>query len=160
VRIESRFPLGFFTARRAVSLAAPHVVYPAPAGNRPLPASVAPARNGRGGNRSEGDDFGGVRAWRSGESQRHIDWKAAARGQPLLIKEWLGDADQIIVLDGESLADLAPEARLSQLARWIIQAEREGVPYGLRLSGLSLPPARGEAHFHTCLRRLAEFPAA
>jgi uncharacterized protein (DUF58 family) len=156
VRIESRFPLGFFTARRKVTLAAQHCVYPAPAGSRPLPVSLAPARAGRDGTRTEGDDFGGVGAWRTGESQRHIDWKAAARGQPLLIKQWSGDADTTIVLDWDLLADLAPEARLSQLARWVVQAERGGSQYALRLPGASVPPARGEAHYHSCLRRLAE----
>ena len=157
VRLESRFPLGFFTARRSVSLAAPHWVYPAPAGSQPLPVSRAPARTGRDGTRTEGDDFGGVRAWRTGESQRHIDWKAAARGQPLLIKQWSGDADTTVLLDWDLLGDLAPEARLSQLARWVVQAERGGSQYALRLPGASLAPTRGEAHSHACLRLLAEF---
>jgi uncharacterized protein (DUF58 family) len=159
VRLESRYPLGFFTARRKILLAAPHHVYPAPAGSQPLPASLAPARAGRDGARTEGDDFGGVRAWRTGESQRHIDWKAAARGQPLLIKQWSGDADTTVVLDWDLLGDLAVEARLSQLARWIVQAERGGTHYALRLPGVSLAPARGEAHYHACLRHLAAFPA-
>ena len=160
VRIESRYPLGFFTARRKVQLAAPHCVYPAPAGNRALPVSLAPAQMGREGTRAEGDDFGGVRAWRAGESQRHIDWKAAARGQPLLIKQWFGDTDTTVVLDWDLLGDLSPELRLSQLARWIVQAERGGAQYALRLPGVSLAPGRGEAHYHACLRRLAEFPHA
>jgi uncharacterized protein (DUF58 family) len=160
VRLQSRFPLGFFTARQKVQLAARHHVYPAPQGNKPLPVSLAPARAGRDGTRTEGDDFGGVRAWRTGESQRHIDWKAAARGQPLLIKQWSGDADTTVVLDWELLGDLAPEARLSQLARWVVQAERGGSRYALRLPGGALPPARGEAHYHACLRRLAEFEPA
>lgn len=157
VRLESRFPLGFFTARRRTPLAAPHWVYPAPIGNQPLPVSHAPARTGRDGTRTEGDDFGGVRAWRIGESQRHIDWKAAARGQPLLIKQWSGDADTTVMLDWDLLGELAPEARLSQLARWVVQAEREGNQYALRLPGTSLAPTRGEAHYHACLRLLAEF---
>jgi uncharacterized protein (DUF58 family) len=143
-----------------VSIAAPHWVYPASAGTRPLPVTLAPARAARDGTRTEGDDFGGVRAWRVGESQRHIDWKAAARGQPLLIKQWSGDADTTVVLDWDTLADLAPEARLSQLARWIVQAERGGSQYALRLPGVALPAARGEAHFHACLRRLAEYSGA
>lgn len=157
VRLESRYPLGFFTARRKVMLPARHRVYPAPVGTRPLPVSLAPARTGRDGTRTEGDDFGGVRAWRVGESQRHIDWKAAARGQPLLIKQWSGDADTTVVLDWDLLGDLAPEARLSQLARWIVQAERGSHHYALRLPSLSVAPARGEAHYHTCLRQLADF---
>ncbi len=158
VTVESRYPLGFFTARRRVRLAAPHYVYPAPEGSRPLPISLVPTRPTRDGIRTEGDDFGGVRAWRVGESQRHIDWKAAARGQPLLIKQWSGDADAVVMLDWQVLGEFDHETRLSQLARWVVQAERGGHPYGLRLPGFSLPPARGEAHYHACLRQLAAFP--
>jgi uncharacterized protein (DUF58 family) len=160
VRLETRFPLGFFTAARKVMLAAPHWVYPAPVGGRPLPVSLAATRAGRDGIRTEGDDFGGVRAWRAGESQRHIDWKAAARGQPLLIKQWSADADTTVILDWDLLGDLTPEARLSQLARWVVQAQRGTTQYGLQLPGVSIAPARGEAHYHACLRRLAEFSPA
>jgi uncharacterized protein (DUF58 family) len=159
LRIETRYPLGFFTARRNVRFAARHRVYPAPAGTLPLPVSYSPARTGREGGQVEGDDFGGVRAWRPGESQRHIDWKAAARGQPLLTKRWAGDMDAAVVLDWDLLPGLAPEARLSQLARWTVQAERGHAAYGLRLpGGVNIPAGRGEAHYHSCLRRIAEFP--
>ncbi|MGB8169074.1 MAG: hypothetical protein WCF18_16375, partial [Chthoniobacteraceae bacterium] len=44
VRLESRYPLGFFTARRTVRLPAPHLIYPAPVGSEPLPVSPAPSR--------------------------------------------------------------------------------------------------------------------
>jgi len=159
LQIESNYPLGFFTARSTGEVAAPHTVYPAPRGELPLPISVTAARSGSGGLRAEGDDFAGVRAWRAGESQRHIDWKAVARGQPLVIKEWSGDTDGTVLLAWESLGDLPTETRLSQLARWIAQAERGGQLYALRLPGVQLPAARGEAHYHACLRRLAEFPA-
>ena len=157
VHLASGFPLGFFTAERTVMLAQSHFVYPEPAGTRPLPVSLAPSRHARDGHRAEGDDFGGVRAWRTGESQRHIDWKAAARGQPLLVKQWFGDTDETLHFDWEMLAGLETEARLSQLARWIMLAERDGANYGLRLPGVNLSPARGEGHYHSCLRALAQF---
>lgn len=157
LRAESIFPLGFFTARRALPLPQPHYIYPAPAGARPLPRTLAPTRQPRDGQRVEGDDFGGVRTWQTGESQRHIDWKAAARGQPLLIKQWTGEADEILELDWEGLAPLGTEERLSQLARWVVQAENGGASYGLRLPGKVLAPARGAAHYHACLRTLAVF---
>ena len=157
LRVASIFPLGFFTARSALVLRQPHCIYPRPVGDRPLPRALAPTREPRDGQRVEGDDFGGVRTWQTGESQRHIDWKAAARGQPLLIKQWTGEADEILHLDWQELASLDDEARLSQLARWVILAERRGASYGLRLPGAAFAPARGEAHFHACLRALAEF---
>lgn len=160
LRAASIFPLGFFTARRALLLRQPYCVYPKPEGSRPLPRALAPTREPRDGQRVEGDDFGGVRTWQTGESQRHIDWKAAARGQPLLIKQWTGEADEILHLDWHALAPLDDEARLSQLARWVIAAERGGANYGLRLPGAAFAPARGEPHYHACLRALAQFESA
>ena len=107
-----------------------------------------------------GDDFAGTRAYQSGESQRHIDWKAVARGQPLLVKQWAGEADQTLHLDWASLSHLDVEARLSQLTRWVLIAERTGASYGLRLPEITIAPARGDVHFHNCLRALALHPAA
>ena len=49
------------------------------------------------------------------------------------------------------------ESRLSVLAQWVIQAERFGQSYGLRIPGTSIPPARGEAHRTRCLEALALF---
>lgn len=157
IEVMSRFPLGFFTAKRSLRLRVAYAVYPQPDGSRPLPVSVEPARQTREGTHVEGDDFGGVRAWRPGESQRHIDWKAAARGQPLLIKQWAGDADDTLLLDWELLTGMPTETRLGQLARWTVAAERNGSNYGLRIPGVSLGPSRGEAHYHACLRALAAF---
>ena len=47
------------------------------------------------------------------------------------------------------------EARLARLAAWVLQAERLGQPYGLRLPGQAIAPAAGEAHKRRCLEALA-----
>ncbi len=159
LQLSTLFPLGFFTAVRTVSIAQPHFVYPKPEGSLPLPISRTLARNLRDGLRVEGDDFAGTRAYRTGESQRHIDWKAAARGQPLLLKQWAGEADETLHFDWHDLAHLDWETRLNQLARWIVLAERRGASYSLRLASRTIAPGRDEAHFHDCLRALALFPA-
>jgi uncharacterized protein (DUF58 family) len=158
VQLSTLFPLGFFTARRRITVRQPHTVYPRPAGNLPLPRSVLPAKNRRAGLRIVGDDFAGTRSYQPGESQRHIDWKAAARGQPLLIKQWAGEADQMLQLDWNDLEGMEVEARLSQLARWVLLSEKGGTSYGLRLPSATLAPSRGDAHFHECLRALALYP--
>ena len=157
VRAESLYPLGFFTARVTFAVRQTHYIYPAPEGAAPLPRPLAPGRRQREGARAEGDDFAGTRAWLPGESQRHIDWKAAARGQPLLTKQWAGDSDETLVLDWNALPQLGAEARLSQLARWVVLAERGGASYGLGIPGVRLAPSRGDAHYHACLRALADF---
>lgn len=159
VRASSIFPLGFFTARQTVWLPVEHWIYPAPTGTRPLPRSLSAAPHSAHGQRAEGDDFGGVRAWEVGESQRHIDWKAAARGQPLLVKQWTGETDETADLAWDALAPLGSEARLSQLTRWVLDAEKSGLSYGLRMPGITFPPSCGEAHHHACLRALAAFAA-
>jgi uncharacterized protein (DUF58 family) len=37
----------------------------------------------------------------------------------------------------------------------VLQADKYGVDYGLRLAGLEIKPATGEAHKKRCLRALA-----
>jgi uncharacterized protein (DUF58 family) len=162
IPVESDFPLGFFTARKIATVRQTYFVYPTPAGALPLPRSAIPADRSKAGLRVgwvqiEGDDFSGVRAWLPGESQRHIDWKAASRGQPLLTKQWAGESDEILRFDWDALAFLETEARLSQLTRWILDAERSGAQYELRLREQEFPPSRGEHHLHRCLRALACF---
>ncbi len=157
LELSTLYPLGFFTALRNVAVVQPHFIYPKPEGVLPLPISHDPALQLRDGLRVEGDDFAGTRGYRLGESQRHIDWKAAARGQPLLVKQWAGDADETLIFDWHDLAHLAWEARLSQLARWIVVAQRRGATYSLRLGSRTISAARDEAHFHECLRALATF---
>ncbi len=154
LEISSLYPLGFLTARQCWDLAATFYIYPAPAGGAPLPEAPAPTGNASDGQQIEGDDFAGVRLYRTGESQRHIDWKAVARGQPLLTKQWTGDAAEILILDWDQTLASDAELRLSQLSRWIVEAERHRHKYGLRIPGHKIPPGSGERHFHVCLRAL------
>lgn len=157
VVLSSVFPLGFLTASQRWKVPATHYIYPAPAGVAPLPAFSADAAHLIDGRQFEGDDFSGVRPYRPGESQRHIDWKAVARGQPLLTKQWTSDAAETFIFDWANVPAGDTESRLSQIARWIIQAERTGDSYGLRLPGHDIPIGAGERHYHCCLRALAVF---
>lgn len=153
----SLYPLGLFTARRSFVLRQTWFVYPQPSGAAPIPRSTAPDQQPRAGAKIEGDDFAGTRTWLPGESQRHIDWKAAARGQPLLTKQWAGEAAATVLLDWRDTPPGDLKSRLGQLARWVQTSERGGASYGLALPGTTLPPSRGSAHFHACLRALAVF---
>lgn len=158
LRLASVYPLGFLQTRKRVSAPQRYVVYPRPAGDPNLP--VGRARSGQAGPHhefGEGDDFAGVRPYVLGESQRHIDWKAVARGQALMTKQFTAETDAMLYLDFAAvrLSDL--EDRLSQLTLWVIEAERARRPYGMRLPGTEIAPALGDAHFHRCLRTLALF---
>jgi uncharacterized protein (DUF58 family) len=155
--VASDYPLGFFTGQMRLELTRDYYVYPVPEGSLPFPITIAPTRQTRDGLRHEGDDFGGTRVWQPGESQRHIDWKAAARNPQLLTKQWTGEADEVLQLAWEALPALPTEARLSQLAQWVITAERTYQTYELRLPSRIVRAGRGDQHFHECLRALAAF---
>lgn len=152
LRATSSFPFGLVEA--AVPAAETDlIVYPAPAGmplareRTPVPVDAAD-----GGARG-GDDFAGHRRHVSGDSQRHIDWKAVARGRPLLVKAYAGGGGECRLrwedVDGDG------EQRLSQLARWVLDADGYGWRYGLDLPGLAIEPDAGPTHRARCLRALA-----
>ena len=61
-------------------------------------------------------------------------------------------------LDWQATPDtLGIEGRLSRLARWVIDAHAAGLSFGLRLPGVTLPPAPGNAQHDRCLEALALF---
>jgi uncharacterized protein (DUF58 family) len=95
------------------------------------------------------------------DSPRHVAWKAVARTDDMLTKQFTGQAAAELWLDFERLpAALGLEQRLSRLAGWVLAAERSGAHYGLRLPGVEIAPARGDSHAAACLRALALVPAA
>ena len=158
VKLSSTFPLGFFTARRWVELRQRYIVYPKPIGDFPLPIASDSAKDVPDGARSEGDDYAGVRTWIPGESMRQIDWKAVSRGLPLMTKQWTNEAGRRLVLDFDQLPHADTEARLSQLSRWVVDAETRGYAYALKLPGEKIDSGIGQAHYHRCLEALAAFP--
>jgi uncharacterized protein (DUF58 family) len=103
------------------------------------------------------DDFAGLRQYHSGDSLRHVHWKAAARQQGLLTKQFGGDRSEELWLDWSNLPEINIEQRLSILTRWVLLAEREGKSYGLRLPNQVIEPSRGGPHRHQCLKALAEY---
>ncbi len=156
--LTSAYPLGFIRVLKKFAASQTYVVYPKPAGDLQLPLSRARATHTRPqADTGEGDDFAGVRVYVPGESQRHIDWKAVARGQPLMTKQFAAEAEGSVHLDFSALRFADVEDRLSQLALWVIEAERVRRPYGLHLPGIEIPPTVGQSHFHQCLRALSLF---
>jgi len=158
LNLTSCYPLGFVRASKRVVSNQTYLVYPKPAGSSQLPTNDSRfgdgwAEQGLG----PGDDFAGVRDYVPGESQRHIDWKAVARGQPLMTKEFATETKGAVRLDFFRLRFADVEEKLSQLTLWVIEAERARRPYGLRLPGVEISPALGQMHFHRCLRALSLF---
>ncbi|MGE5468615.1 MAG: DUF58 domain-containing protein [Ignavibacteria bacterium] len=159
VTLETRFPLGLVRSWSYVAPAMRCLVYPQPATSAPPPPVAGEDAGGRLRDARGSEDFAGLRTHQPADSPRHVAWKTAARldaSAPLLTKQFAGSGSETMWLDWESLpAGTDAEARLSILARWVIEASAQGLSWGLRLPGLTLPPDRGERHVHACLRALA-----
>ena len=157
-RVFTTFPLGLFHVWSNVELDLTCIVYPSPEpGEVPLP-EPRPAE-GAGVQAGHGqDDFVGLRRYQAGDSLKHVAWKAVARGQPVMTKQFTGvQAGQLWLAWSDLPAEMRLEARLSRLTRWTLDASRKGLSFGLELPGISLGPNAGHAHEARCLAALALF---
>lgn len=169
VRLSGSFPLGLFIAWCHWQPEARVLVYPQPEHNAPpLPLPAGTAQQARRPGSPDSTDgaleLSGVRAYQPGDPLQRLAWRQIARhdGEHVFSKQFQPAADSpasathdSIVLEHDGLHALAPEARLSRLAAWMLQAERAGLPYGLRLGALTFAPALGASHRDACLRALA-----
>ncbi len=158
--IASGFPLAICTAHIGWRGDASATIYPHPAGALPLPESNDPRASLTGNTLSDDADFAGLRAYRTGDSLRQIAWKALARERGLHVKRFAGgtaEQTELRLRDLNFIGDL--ETQLSQLARWIMDAERGGISYSLDLDQTRLPAGLGESHRDRCLQALAHYGA-
>jgi len=154
--LESRAPFGLFRAWTWLRLDAAALVYPKPQGDAPLPESDDPLGTHH---RQAGslDELAGLRAFREGDSPRQVAWKAYARGAPLLVREYLGQSSSSSVFDYTTVPIRGAEARLSQLARWVLDSSAGNLSWTLRLPGAAEMAGSGAAHRRRCLEALALF---
>ena len=152
--LYTHFPLGLFHAWSYLHFDVRCLVYPRPAARLPLPAASADDGSGR--QAVAGDEeFAGLRGYIAGDALQRIAWKALAREQGLQVKQFNAQQGRELWLDWSQLPAIADERKLELLTRWVLDAEAQGLRYGLRLSGVELPPGQGPSHRTECLRALA-----
>jgi uncharacterized protein (DUF58 family) len=155
LRLDTDFPFGLFRAWTWLHLTLDVTVYPRPRGDR-LALHGDAGRDPRAGRLSAGvDEWSGLRPFRDGDSPRQVDWKAYAREQPLLVKEYRGAAAENLAFKFTDAAGSDVEVRLEQLARWICDAESRGARYSLSIPASRVAADHGAAHRHRCLEALA-----
>ncbi len=158
VRIATAHPFALFRAWTWVHTPLELIVYPSPAGTLPMPAQGTQAGGTRARSGAGLDEWIGLRAFRDGDSPRQVDWKAYAREAPLLVKEYQSLGSELRLFDFARVPLAGTEARLAQLARWVVDAEARGERYALQLPGAAPVGAdRGPQHRHCCLALLARF---
>lgn len=153
--VYTEFPLSILHAWAYAELPLQILVYPKPSGQQPLPALLIDVRNSGVSRTSRGDDdFDGHKTYQLGDAASRVDWKASSRGSGLYTKIYSGEGA------GDLWLDLATvngefEARISQLAQWIVDAYAAQQRYGLKLPNLTLPPNDSQAHYRACMQALA-----
>jgi len=154
--LASFFPLGITrTWTWRLTLPTRTLVYPKPADEASWQTAAGSEGESRPGNTQDGEDFTGLRIYQPGDALARISWKTLARGQGLHTKEFHAPLAESVWLDWDEFAPHAVEARLSLMCRAVLDAEANGLAYGLRLPGLLLEPNNGATHRHGCLEALA-----
>lgn len=158
---DTHFPLGLFRAWTVWRPAAAVLVYPAPEHPaQPLPPAHADAGADRPLRRGAGSEFDGVRAWRRGDTLRQVVWKKFARSGELVSRDTQASSAHALWLDFAAAGAPDAEARLRRLAAWVLAADAQGQPFGLRLPGSEIAAAGGDAQRRLALEALALWPAA
>jgi uncharacterized protein (DUF58 family) len=155
LKLTTTHPFGLFRTWTWVHAPISMLVYPRPFGSLPMPSESGRKSGSRSQGHSGADEWHGLRPFRDGDSPRQVDWKAYAREAPLLVKEYSAAGSELRLFRFGQLTPLGPEARLEQIARWVVEAEERGDRYGLELPGMHIAPDRGPDHRHKCLAALA-----
>lgn len=156
MQVSSTLPFGLFRAWSWITPEQEVLVYP-----RILRDDTPPARNDDPNERiAGGDEFAGLRDYHPGDPIRHVAWKASARHDHLLVREFDRAAPgQPLRFDWDTLSGLDRETRISRLTGWVCDAYAAAHPWILILEDhRSLGPASDAAHYHHCLTALAELP--
>jgi uncharacterized protein (DUF58 family) len=157
--VATEYPANLFRAWTWVHMPARCLVYPRPAPvARTVPLSIDSDEAGKELDKSDAD-FYGLRSAMPSDSPRRIAWKAYARSDELLAKQFMGGDPQPRLLDWDMLPGRPVEQRISQLTRWCLDAAEQSRSFGLKLPGKSLPIGTGHRHLHRCLKELALYEA-
>lgn len=158
--VESTYPLGIIRSWTRLDMACKILVYPKPIFAGPLPKAHALRDEGDTSTHRGADEFSGFKAYQPGDSMRDVAWKYFARGLDVMSKEFTAYVDHRLWLDWDFLAGMDREGRLSRLCYWVLECAKADHEFGLRLPGIELPPASGQAHQLQALKILALFDLA
>jgi len=157
ITFNTSFPFGIVNAWSPLIFDNPVLVYP-----QAIDSGISfqlkakdQTHNGISSNELGTDDFSGLKPYQTGQSYRHINWKALAAEKGLYNNEFSAEQSTDVYLDWESCNGLDPESKISQLCYWVLNCEKDGLSYGLRLPNVELLPSKGANHQALCLKQLA-----
>jgi len=154
-RLYTEFPSGLFITWTWIDLSMSCLVYPAPDSNTELPI-YDHSDNGDNDCAGRGvENFSHLRKYQQGDNLSRVSWKAAAKNDELLSKEFIGSKPVSYWINWQEIPARGTEHRLSIMATLIIHAENHQQHYGIKLPEQQIAPDFGHQHFHRCLSALA-----
>lgn len=163
LRLESTFPFGILRSWKMFKTPTAEIlVFPARQGSSILPLrSLLKGQEAQGEfkQKSSENAFIGHRPYQNRDSFRQIDWRAYARANELLIKEFETEEKSFVVLDWQDTAHLAnDELRLKQLSLWVDICEKSQKYYQLNMPAWQSEFGLGDIHRRACLEKLSLYP--
>jgi uncharacterized protein (DUF58 family) len=157
LRLWSSWPLGMFRAWSWLHPDLAVLVWPRAEAAGPPPR--APADDARHMRLHRGEELAALRDYRAGDPQRHIAWKASARHDDLLVKDFEQPRSQPQwQLDWRQLQGMDDESRIARLARWLDEAQSRRCSFSLWLPGNEIGSGSGPLHYARCMDALAALP--
>lgn len=102
------------------------------------------------------DEFSGLKSYQKGMNRNRISWRHFAKNHELLVKDYAGDNHGISLTLDYSLVEGSKETRLSKLCYQVLEADRLGHEFALKLPGFHIQASNGEKHVLACLESLSE----
>ncbi|WP_347355711.1 DUF58 domain-containing protein [Bdellovibrio sp.] len=151
ITLQSAYPFGLLRAWKYAVADEKILVFPQRKGDVEFPVDSV---SGEGAQQS--GLFRDHRSFQSADPLSRIDWRASARRQELLVKNYEEPEKPALHFSWDQTSYLEDaESRISQLCLWIDLAAKQGYAYSLTLGSQEIGKNSGTPHRHECLKALA-----
>ncbi|WP_125717544.1 DUF58 domain-containing protein [Pseudoalteromonas rubra] len=161
LKLSSNYPFGLVRVWTYLNVDRTFCVYPAPlACQLTFSEQEVTAEKGQYVHQStqSHENFDGLERFRPGISKSRISWRHFAKSQQLLVKQYSGDSFYSQHTFDYAAHDGPKEARLSKLCYQVLEADKQGDEFALRLSNtVQVAAGRGDKHREACLEALSDF---
>lgn len=162
IKLLSQAPLGLFTVFSYLDFNQQTLIYPKPIACPEYLLGTGKA-NSEGnsdhtGQHTSGYDFQGLANYQVGDALSRVVWKRITSQPNWQIKQFEQPQDSQVWYAIQHIVATTAEAKLGKLTWLVLQAERQGLQYGLQLGHIELPPNQGAEHLTQCLSLLAKHP--
>ncbi len=158
IQFHSVFPFGLFRTWGYVFFDKTYSVYPEPVSPGFWPKAASSEEGSHKISQTGIEDLENLRPVGNPWVQvNRIAWKIAARGQGWYLKTMSNPEGRLWLFKLDDMPAMDIEQKLQHLSYWLIEAEQQGLVYGLELRGIRTAFSQGANHLKQCLRQLAAY---